>query len=1072
MTSKTRRLFGHAWSVICWIVLSGLTAAGVAALYYYHRADDELRLFVESKLQESYPHLTVRLGAAHIVQGEGVRLDQISFAHPSGNSAAPRAELAYADAITIDCTTNLAELAQGHFEVRHVRAIGLHLYPTRDTTGRWSLESLVPRQLPPCRGTKLPTIEVERAKLLIRDERDAAGRMLQLDDLNLRVRFKRLSKPQPGQLPELLITFDAATRAPMCRAISLEGVARTTDGAWTVRGNLDGANWSPDVLRQLPDWLAERAARAEPLHGTVAAAFQVSSKSRQHGIEYSIDGHLIDGTWQDPQWPQVVSDIQCDFLVDTKHIDVPKLTAQIGSATLAAQLKIAGHSLSDPFHANARFGHFPVTPELIRKLPPAARDAWEKLQAVGRLSGDLEVDFDGNDLAYSAELACHDFALRHYKFPYPVTNCNGTVTIVAEDLNFHLQGLAGKTPVKLHGQLHRPGPNFTGWWEVKTLGLKPIDDPLIAALPPRVSDFVESLQPRGNIGCWMRYERQDPTQRPQPQIVMAIENGWINYEQFPYPLNNVSGRIESVDGHWKFMDLVGENDSALVRCHGTWNTLDPVSPLELFFEADHLSLDTELRHALPPGAQEAWRQLRPQGQLNQVAVRFFKTKDLSRPQIDVDVDHRESTARRELSESLQLNPVAFPLRLSNARLEAHYRNDAVRVRGFTCEHGPIRIRSNGTFDLLPTGGWQMNLTDFSADNLDLRQSVLDALPPRLARSLRQLQVNGTFALGGAFHVGQPAKDEELSSSWLLRLDAEHASLNCGLPVENIFGQVSLDGGSQGNRYWNHGDMQLDSLMCQRVQVTQVTGPCWVDNQRALFGQRVPARHGKGASAPIVGTVYQGKISAQAEVLLDRDTSFSIQSNVTNADLSLLARDWKLGQGSLSGQAMLELFLSGNAHGRQSLKGNGTSQLRNANLYELPLILALWGRLSSNRPTASTITNSDMAFTVRDGYVYFDRFDLSGDAITLKGIGEMGLNREINLDFYTIMGREQLWSPLVRPFLGEASRQFLQIHVDGTLSDPRTTPEVLPGINETLQRLFPEMTTENRQAARGAAWRGR
>jgi hypothetical protein len=113
----------------------------------------------------------------------------------------------------------------------------------------------------------------------------------------------------------------------------------------------------------------------------------------------------------------------------------------------------------------------------------------------------------------------------------------------------------------------------------------------------------------------------------------------------------------------------------------------------------------------------------------------------------------------------------------------------------------------------------------------------------------------------------------------------------------------------------------------------------------------------------------------------------------------------------------------------------------------------------------------VAFRVRDDYVYFDRFDLSGDTITLKGRGEMSLDQELALNFYSVVN-EQLWSPLVRPFLGEASRQFLLIRVDGTLGQPQTSQEVLPGLNETLQQMFPEQvdpaTATKPPGSRGAA----
>jgi len=60
-----------------------------------------------------------------------------------------------------------------------------------------------------------------------------------------------------------------------------------------------------------------------------------------------------------------------------------------------------------------------------------------------------------------------------------------------------------------------------------------------------------------------------------------------------------------------------------------------------------------------------------------------------------------------------------------------------------------------------------------------------------------------------------------------------------------------------------------------------------------------------------------------------------------------------------------------------------------------------------------------------------------------------------LEFYTILGGEKRWLPSVRPWLGQASQQFLQIKVTGPLDELRWTREVLPGLNETLQQLFPE-----------------
>jgi hypothetical protein len=99
----------------------------------------------------------------------------------------------------------------------------------------------------------------------------------------------------------------------------------------------------------------------------------------------------------------------------------------------------------------------------------------------------------------------------------------------------------------------------------------------------------------------------------------------------------------------------------------------------------------------------------------------------------------------------------------------------------------------------------------------------------------------------------------------------------------------------------------------------------------------------------------------------------------------------------------------------------------------------------------------MDFRIQGPDIYFDRIDFNGDAISLRGNGEMNLDRQINLNFYSIVGRNEFLVPIVSPILGLASREILRIHLDGTLDNPNPpVREVLPGLNETLRQLFPEL----------------
>jgi len=89
-------------------------------------------------------------------------------------------------------------------------------------------------------------------------------------------------------------------------------------------------------------------------------------------------------------------------------------------------------------------------------------------------------------------------------------------------------------------------------------------------------------------------------------------------------------------------------------------------------------------------------------------------------------------------------------------------------------------------------------------------------------------------------------------------------------------------------------------------------------------------------------------------------------------------------------------------------------------------------------------------------IYFDRIDFNGDAISLVGKGQMDLQRRLNLTFHTVVGRDEYRIPILHELLGEASKQVLQIHVEGTLDNPITRKEAFPGINQALQQLQGEV----------------
>jgi hypothetical protein len=1056
MTSTARKLLRHGWSVLSWIVLSGLVAGGVAGLIFYQRADEELRRLIQKQLADAYPHLDLRLGAARLLPSEGIRLDQIVLVDRNTPNGERRSELVYVDRLTVQCDASLPALLQGDLKVQAVKIEGLVIYGERQADGSWNLADLAPRKLPPCRGQQLPRISIQGGELKLRDARDEASRSFQAESLDLEITLKRLAPVTPdGQLPEILAAFEGSCRTTFCRHVHWQGVARTTDGAWTIRGELGDVQWSADVSRQLPQMVAEWLRPLDPLRGRATLHYELRSASRQAALEYRVSGQFAEGTWHDARLPLAVTEIACLFALDRERLEVRNLEAMFGESRFRSSLTLQGHRIDAPFDFQLEVDRFPLSRRVAELLPQHLLETWEKFQAAGLVSGTIHVESDGTGRRVDADLRCEQLALQHHKFPYPLSECHGTMNLRGDQLHFELDGLAGGTPIELDGTIHHPGPHFTGWWELKSTRWKAVDESLIAALPKKASDFVRQLQLRGNVGFWVRQDRRDPKERPPLHVVVSVNQGWINYAQFPYAISNIRGDLELKDGRWEFRDLEGWNDGCRISCAGYWDMQAEDAPLELDFTADQVNLDAELKQALRPASQRIWEQLRPQGSLDHLEVTVFKTQSMPQPDLDIRVAHLPEPDREFRGEGLQLHPRWFPLRFTQAYGEARSHDGVLVLKNFSAKHGKSAFQTNATVQMGPQGTWQVTLTELAAERVELTEAVLGALPQKLRETCQRMQVAGMFGLSGAMRFAVDEPDAPLATTWDLTLDIDQGRLKAAWPVENIFGEISLRGGSRAAQFWSQGDMKIDSLMSQQVQLTQIAGPYSLDATRLRFGTIVPSQRTDVPSPPVVAAAYGGQLRSSAEIWLNEEVPFNVQLQLADARLSNLARDWQLGQGNLAGNILLDLFLSGSARGRHTLRGNGTAQLRDATLYELPLILALINRLSSGRRDNAAFHSSDIAFHIRDGYVYFTRFDLSGDAMTLKGFGDMSLNREIRLDFYSMMGREQLWSPLVQPFLRETSRQFLQIHVDGTLSNPRTTQEVLPGLNETLQQLFPE-----------------
>ena len=312
-------------------------------------------------------------------------------------------------------------------------------------------------------------------------------------------------------------------------------------------------------------------------------------------------------------------------------------------------------------------------------------------------------------------------------------------------------------------------------------------------------------------------------------------------------------------------------------------------------------------------------------------------------------------------------------------------------------------------------------------------------------------LRGNIELAAGAGRGAP-----VASRWDLDTQLQQGSVDCGIELSNIHGGVRLSGSVDGaGSFHCLGQMDLDAATYNGFQFTQIRGPLEIRQDRILFGAQARRIGLRQTPVPITATIYDGIVSGNCQVVTGNDTAFSLQAQLTGASLRRFAREMIPGRQNLSGRVLgtLQLAgLAGNERGTNSLKGGGKIRLRDANVYELPLMIALLKLVSVRPPDATAFTKSDMDFRIEGDHIYLDRINFNGDAISLLGQGEMDWNRRVKLNFYSIVGRNELRVPVISQLVGEASKQTWEIRVDGTLDDPKVRSEAFPGLKKFLQQV--------------------
>lgn len=890
-------------------------------------------------------------------------------------------------------------------------------------------------------------------------------------------------EPSENEIPPLKLR--GSLKGNLVDKISINGLIDWPGDQFNVNVNAENASLDGRILQQLPAELKDKLGPLTDMKGVVNFSGNCGGRfSQPDQVKFNIDGRLSHANINSPKLPFPVVDGHAKFDIWESGIKVTNVAANFGLGSISLHYEQAGLLAIDGYYMKGKVERFFIDKHVNRFLPSQVAEARDKLSFDGEVNASYEVRLaNGNESKQlTVELLNTSFAFD--SFPFRFNHCLGTINWDGQICTYKAEAIENDQIISFQGRVPTVDHIKNGFMEVTVNGEIPIDEKLINAFHtfPDSQKTLREFHPTGKFGYFGRFDQNsEPGADWSSHHYITLNQCGLRYDHFDYPIHNVGGKIEVVNGTVYYKDVTGDHNGGALRFNGTWKSDEG---LKLNVAGKTIAFDEDLRSALPDQYRSLWNQLRPQGSLDDVKVDFFVPPG-SR-EVQAVIEAQKFRQNNPGINGFAVKPTGFPYAINRLSGWFKVENGRLVMRNVQGHHGTTWFQSDGSGEF-SDNGWSITLENLIASGVKVDHELLSALPTSLSNSIRSVQFNGQINLQGNLRFGQfrnmpNSRNGQFVNSgninefsyhpffeWRdLRIDLDGANIFVGMPITNLRGSVSLTGHSSPDSTKSGGRISLDSITLNDIQITNLRGPLWFDETRLNFGTFAQVSSDT-LPGTITGDVFGGRLAWDAQFSLQDDQRFFLQTTLAEADLQKFASEQMPARTDMSGSGYMTMQLGGSCKNIHSLKGNGSVQLRNAKIYQIPVILSLLKILSVSEMNRTAFNESNIDFTLQGEDIDFQKIELIGDAVSLIGNGKLDLSRNIDLNFYTVVGRNRWYIPIVSQLYEASSQQILLLRVDGTLDNPQTHRDVIPHINDSLQSFFDELNP-NKSSKRGSGFR--
>lgn len=922
---------------------------------------------------------------------------------------------------------------------------------------------------PPKLGPEAPKMIVRGTKVNFFSDRDS-NRPLQFDLDEIMIE----NRPQRDGTTNRTI----AIHGDSAIADQLRAQVTTTGDRIDIRSAISGIQVDQSIVQRLPDKIRIALAEIHELSakGDVTIA---ASKRAEQPWDFEIRTTIHDGRIQHPLLPRTLSSLRGVASLTPEGIHLEASQANLGAAILRFAGQVEGYRWPCKTNLNISAKGLLLDETLAKALPPKARVIWDRILPSGHIDFEARLKHDESQWIPEATVTCNGVDVRYERFPYPIESVTGKIEIASNLASADtLTGRVGDNRMQCAFQIpiqHRADSKLS--FVMATDGPVPIDQTLFSSLTPRgetpskLESFVRSLHPRGSIQVTSASIEVDSQKKMSKRIDLRVMDGHMRYEKFPYPLYNVTGTILVDDDLVTLAGLRASNANAgTVRCDGSYQlpiksatgTTQSPSKLSLQFHANDVPMDESLRTSLPSDSQQVWDSLAPSGTLDEISVALRQIGEGSPLGIDLYATQRDNP--QITSHTLSLRPQSLPYRLDVTGGSVRFDGKTVTIEAIRGRHDASSFSADGFCVEDASKRWELFLNLHSGCRIHPDAEFIAALPEQMRAAMRALQLRGPLNIRGQTKIAMPnANHPEPTLQWDLTLQLEGNRIADVGPVHSLRGEVSIQGQRDENAIRAFGEVRIDSMHVNDIQITGIRGPFSVEDDLLSLGSLARTPSNNQPQQPLTairGNLFGGLIDLDGNVVLSNG-NFDVDLNTYYAQLPTLLADFGHSGKSLTGTLSGQSHLQGNLGAIDLLRGSGTARVSGANVYQLPLIVQILNLLRLEATEDVAFTDGQVRFSLYGDSVTFHDIQMWGDLVALQGGGTLNRRRELDLTFNTRVSPQNTFTQLIRP-LGATRYTLWTINVRGPLNSPQIERKALERVSETLEWLIPGMTTNQRR----------